>query len=75
MTDPTSHPIIERIAEAAGTYCGSDSAFLRAVITEVEGHERRFQEHLDAWRVNSAASAERIEDLQRQLAERPEAQR
>jgi hypothetical protein len=37
--------------------------------------QRRFAEHLEAWRVNSATSLERIEDLQRQLAARPESQR
>jgi hypothetical protein len=52
-------------------------AELAAVLREIEilrdivaEEKRRFEEHLDAWRVNSRTSLERIEDLQRQLASR-----
>lgn len=37
----------------------------------IESSDKRFAEHLEAWRVNSATSAARIAELEKQLAARP----
>jgi hypothetical protein len=48
---------------------------LREAAGHIEALERRFAEHLEAWKANNAHHAARIDELEKQLREKPEIDR